>query len=106
MNQPLLRIDEAAARGAPADFLAVRSNDRKTNSSEPAWLAVGMRPLKRGTWRTASLAIGRTIVSVAPRCIRWRGRGRLARAAGRAGRRHHYVPKHRLFRPTSIAAAT
>jgi predicted MFS family arabinose efflux permease len=42
MNQSLLRIDEAAARGAkPADFLAVRTNDRNAGSGEPAWAAVG-----------------------------------------------------------------
>ena len=41
MNKPILRIDEAAARGAPpADFLAVRTNDRSAGSGEPAWAAV------------------------------------------------------------------
>ena len=42
MNQPLLRIDEAAARGAPpADFIALQTNDRNAGSGEPAWAAVG-----------------------------------------------------------------
>ena len=42
MNQPLLRIDEAAARGAaPADLLAVQTIDRNPASGEPAWAAVG-----------------------------------------------------------------
>jgi predicted MFS family arabinose efflux permease len=42
MNQPLLRIDEAAARGAPlADFIALQTNHRNAGSGEPAWAAVG-----------------------------------------------------------------
>jgi predicted MFS family arabinose efflux permease len=46
MNQPLLRIDEAAARDAkPPDFLAVRTKDRNAGSGEPAWAAVGSMAL-------------------------------------------------------------
>jgi predicted MFS family arabinose efflux permease len=42
MNQPLLRIDEAAAREArPADLPAIRTSDRDAGSGEPAWAAVG-----------------------------------------------------------------
>jgi predicted MFS family arabinose efflux permease len=42
MNQPLLRIDEAAARAAPpADLPALHTNDRNAGSGEPAWAAVG-----------------------------------------------------------------
>jgi predicted MFS family arabinose efflux permease len=42
VNQPLLRIDEAAAREAPsAEIPAAPAHDRNANSAEPAWAAVG-----------------------------------------------------------------
>jgi predicted MFS family arabinose efflux permease len=46
MNELALNIDETTARGArPAGLLADRANDRKGDSQEPAWAAVGSMAL-------------------------------------------------------------